>query len=159
MLPIKTILHPTDFSPQAEYAYQLARSLARDYGARLLLQHVEEISPAVYGEFGALGVNPDDVHETLKEKLHRLEPPDVDDVRTFLVRGDPASEIVALASNYPCDVIVMGTHGRKGLARLLMGSVAEDVVRKAPCPVVTVKSPLAQASAGMKAEEQSAPVI
>jgi nucleotide-binding universal stress UspA family protein len=159
MLPIKTILHPTDFSSQAEYAYQLARSLARDYGARLILQHVEEISPAVYGEFGALNVNPEDVHESLKEKLHRLEAPDVGEVKRFLVRGDPASEIVALATNYPCDVIVMGTHGRKGLARLLMGSVAENVVRKASCPVVTVKSPLAPAIAGLEAEEQLAPVI
>jgi nucleotide-binding universal stress UspA family protein len=159
MLPIKTILHPTDFSPQAEYAYQLARSLARDYGARLLLQHVEEISPAVYGEFGALSVDPEDVHESLKEKLHRLEPEGVGEVNYFLVRGDPASEIVALANNYPCDVIIMGTHGRKGLARLLMGSVAENVARHAPCPVVTVKSPLTPANVGMEAEEQFAPVI
>ena len=158
MLTIKTILHPTDFSPQAEFAFQLARALARDYGARLILQHVEVAPTAVYGEFGVFNLDPGDVHESLKEKLRRLEPADVAEVNSFLVRGDPATEIAALARNYPCDVIVMGTHGRSGLGRLLMGSVAEDVVRNAPCPVVTVKAPLAQANQGMEAAVQAAPV-
>jgi nucleotide-binding universal stress UspA family protein len=158
MLSIKTILHPTDFSPQAEFAFQLARALARDYGAKLILQHVEVLPAAVYGEFGAFNLDPGDVHASLKEKLRRLEPVDVPAVQSFLVRGDPATEIVALARNYPCDVIVMGTHGRTGLGRLLMGSVAENVVRTAPCPVVTVKAPLAQAVSGMEAVVETAPV-
>ena len=99
-----------------------------------------------------------EVHESLKEKLHRLEPADVAEVQSFLVRGDPAMEIVALARNYPCDVIVMGRHGRTGLGRLLMGSVTENVVRRAPCPVVTVKAPLAPAITGMEAMEETASV-
>jgi nucleotide-binding universal stress UspA family protein len=124
----------------------------------LLLQHVE-VSPPIHGEIGALMVDIEaEVHESLKEKLRRLEPADVAQVQSFLVRGDPATEIVALARNYPCDVIVMGTHGRTGLGRLLMGSVAEKVVRNAPCPVVTVKSPLAPAISGMEALEESASV-
>jgi nucleotide-binding universal stress UspA family protein len=60
--------------------------------------------------------------------------------------GDPALEIEELASNMKCDLIVMGSHGRSGLARLLMGSVAEHVVRKAECPVLIIKKPVPAAA-------------
>jgi len=81
----------------------------------------------------------------LREARVRLErlPVTGENVRAErqLVEGDPVSEILRVAREMPADLIVMGTHGRTGLERLLMGSVAEEVLRKATCPVLTVKRP------------------
>ena len=140
MLAIKTILHPTDFSERSDFAFRLAFSLARDYGARLIVLHVAEptvpVTPA-----GALlqpGINLD----ILREKLHQLRPPDPKiQVEHRLIVGNAATEILQVAEVSKCDLIVLGTHGRTGVARLLMGSVAEQVVRRASCPVLTVKTP------------------
>jgi nucleotide-binding universal stress UspA family protein len=141
MLPIHTILHPTDFSKQSEFAFQLACSLARDYGAELFVLHVVSPPVVVYGE-GVLPVEPESYQVELREKLHRLHAGEPE-VRVLhrLVEGQPVDEILRLAKEIGCDLIVMGTHGRTGLGRVLMGSVAEKVVRTAPCPVVTVREP------------------
>lgn len=148
MLPIHTILHPTDFSPQAAYACQVACALARDYGARVIFAHVREPQPiGAYGEFGALPVEPGEPREVLEARLDRIQAPDLAvPVAHYLVDGDPAAEIVRLAREHNCSVIVMGTHGRSGLRRLVMGSVAEQVLRRAPCPVLTMKAPQAEAA-------------
>ena len=150
MLPIKTILHPTDFSEQAGYGFQMACALARDYGARLIVCHVYQPPPVVYGEFGAAPPPLDETPESLRERLARVRPPEDEvDVQHYLLEGDAAEEIVELARDSLCDLIVMGTHGRTGLGRLLMGSVAERVMRRAPCPVLTIKAPSGAALAGM----------
>lgn len=89
----------------------------------------------------------------MRNQLLQLKPPDPKvSVEHRLVKGDAATEIVNPAAETKADVIVMGSHGRTGLGRLLLGSVAENVMRKAPCPVVTVKPPLAQldSSEGIK---------
>jgi len=136
------ILFPTDFSPLSEDALAWATALARDSGATLSIVHVEE-PPMAYGG-GELYVAMDD--EEAKGELRRLlgsvVPPDhhVPFEHKLLV-GDPASSIVDEAEKEHADLIVMGTHGRTGLSRLLMGSVAEAVVRRAKCPVLTVKHP------------------
>jgi nucleotide-binding universal stress UspA family protein len=144
MLAIHTILHPTDFSDRAAQAFHVASALARDYGARLVVCHVYNPPPVVYGEFGAAPPPPEET-ESLRERLGRWRPTDESiEVQHYLVEGDPATEIVALAKDCGCDLVVMGTHGRTGLGRLLMGSVAEQVVRRAPCPVLTVKTPIAE---------------
>jgi len=141
MLPVRTIVHPTDFSAQADNAFELALSLARDYGARVTLMHVRDLRTAAYAEFAAFPVDPGDDREALQRKLAEIKCAHELEVAKFVVaEGDPATEIVDLAKSERCDVIVMGTHGRRGLGRLLMGSVAEEVVRNAPCPVLTVKS-------------------
>ena len=81
--------------------------------------------------------------DALEEVRGRLDGPDLNNpVETRLRQGDAAEEILSSAEELGCDLIVMGTHGRSGLGRLLMGSVAESVLRKARCPVLTVKSPL-----------------
>ena len=143
MLPIHTILHPTDFSDRAGFAFRVACALARDFGARLLVLHVEQ--PPLLTLGGMPGVPPvaDEYGgEELEEQLLRLRPPDPAVPADHCLRqGDPAAEIVRLAREYPCDLIVLGTHGRGGLGRLLLGSVAEAVVRQAPCPVLTVRLP------------------
>jgi nucleotide-binding universal stress UspA family protein len=144
MLPIKTILHPTDFSDHSDHAFRLACALARDYGARLLVLHVAEPPTAAAAE-GVLMLPPAFDVEPLRERLQQLWPEDRKiPVEHRLVQGDPATEILRVAEEAKTDLIVMGTHGRSGVSRLLMGSVAEALLRKAPCPVLTVKRPSLQ---------------
>jgi nucleotide-binding universal stress UspA family protein len=133
MVHFRTILHPTDLSRHADHALQLACALRRDQGARLLVLHVIPVTLAE--EMKAFD-------EDLEAELGRLAIPDATlTVERRLIVGDPATEILRVAQEEPCDVIVMGTHGRTGLGRLLMGSVAEQVVRRASCPVLTIKIP------------------
>jgi len=142
MLPIKTILHPTDFSGPSEYAFQVACSLARDYEAKLVVLHVE-MPPVTIGEVIS-SMEPEEYKQKLWAEFHRLEAsePGIRDLRveTKFVEGNPAKEILRAANQIKPELIVMGTHGRTGLGRLLMGSVAEEVVRKSPIPVLTVKA-------------------
>jgi nucleotide-binding universal stress UspA family protein len=141
MLPIHSILYPTDFSPQAGHAFQVACALARDYGARLVLLHVKP-PEVVYGEGFVLPPDSEAVRRELLEQLGSLQLADPSvSVWRILEEGNPAAEILHTAAEVGCDLIVMGTHGRTGLGRLLMGSVAEAVLRKAPCPVLTIRSP------------------
>lgn len=135
------ILVPIDFSPYSDAALSLATSLARDGGGTLVLAHVEVIPlSAAGGEY--LYAIPEPPTEELLDKLEHVMPPDSHvPVERRLLAGDPADAIIRLAESENIDLIVMGTHGRRGLRRLLMGSVAEAVVRAAPCPVLTVKQP------------------
>jgi len=145
MVAVRTIVHPTDFSERSAFAFSLACTLARDYGARLVLVHVKPT--AVFsGERAAIPTQAADVWKTLQEQLSNWRSPDPKvNVEHHLKEGDPATEIIRLAQETKCDLIVMGTHGRTGLSRLLLGSVAEQVLRKAPCSVLTVKTPLPEA--------------
>ncbi len=145
MLTVRTICHPTDFSEQSGYALRLAGALARDYGARLVLLHVALPPMPVYGGEVLVAVPPSS-HDEERQHLDRLEVPDGVPTERRLVEGAPVEEILRVASEVSADLIVMGTHGRTGLARLLMGSVAEQVVRKARCPVLTVKTPFPDAA-------------
>ena len=134
------ILFPTDFSTTGQTALEMATSLARDRGAKLVIVHVEE-PPVAYGG-GELyyGVMEPDRQE-LQKMLSEVVPTDpAVGYEHHLMLGTPASAIVQLAEREHCDLIVMPTHGRTGLMRMLMGSVAEEVVRKAKCPVLTVKA-------------------
>jgi nucleotide-binding universal stress UspA family protein len=134
------ILYPTDFSTMGQAALDMATSLARDRGAKLLIVHVEE-PPMAYGG-GELyyGIEEPDRKE-LQRMLSEVVPIDASvGYEHRLLLGSPASAIVHLAEKEGVDMIVMPTHGRTGLSRLLMGSVAEEVVRKAKCPVLTVKA-------------------
>jgi nucleotide-binding universal stress UspA family protein len=133
------ILYPTDFSTSNEAGLAMATALARGTGATLLILHVEE-PPMQYGA-GEMyyGIpNPDTAE--VQSMLKAIRPTD-DSVpcEHRLVTGDPATEIVRVADEEDVDLIVLGTHGRTGLRRLLMGSVAEAVVRRAECPVISFK--------------------
>jgi nucleotide-binding universal stress UspA family protein len=144
MLPIQTILHPTDFSRQSAYALELACSLARDHGAQLIVLHVFQPPLTAFG--GPTPVPPqpeEDSWEEVRDQLSRVPAGDPQfPVQHRLEQGDAVQEILRVAQESACDLIVMGTHGRTGLGRLLLGSVAEQLVRKALCPVLTVKSPV-----------------
>lgn len=139
---ILKILVPTDFSDSSDAALTLASSLARDNGAQLIVIHVHE-RDIVYTGFGAAyaALPPEKLRDS-KYLLQKITPasPEVDFERRML-EGSPAESIVQFAEQEQIDLIVLGTHGRTGLDRLLMGSVAEVVVRKAPCPVLTIKQP------------------
>jgi len=137
----RKILFPTDFSPYGQEALRWATSLARDTGAVLIIVHVEEPPMAYGGGEMYLGAEEGD-REELRKTLVQILPtdPKVPYEHKLLV-GDPAAAIVETAETENVDFIVMGTHGRTGLTRLLMGSVAEAIVRKAKCPVLTVKHP------------------
>ncbi len=137
----KTILFPTDFSHTGDAAMELATMLARDSGARLLIVHVEE-PPLAYGGGELYYGIPEPATEDLKKMLVDVKPSDPQvSYEHRLITGDPASAMVKLAEEEGVDMIVLGTHGRTGLLRLLMGSVAEAVVRRAKCPVLTFKQP------------------
>lgn len=141
MLPIKTILHPTDFSDASEHALRMAVGLARDYEARLILLHAVE-PPVYYGELGVNFIPPEDYRESAQERVDALVGSDLAvTVESVVTEGIAASEIVRVARERHCDLIVIGSHGRSGLGRVLMGSVAEEVARKSPCPALIVRSP------------------
>lgn len=138
------VIFPTDFSTCADAGLEYAATLARDRGATLLVVHVEE-PPLAYGGGEMYYGVPEPDTDQLREMLVRVKPTDVDvPVEHRLVVGTPAQAIVDLAEEENAELIVMGTHGRTGLGRLLMGSVAEEVVRKASCPVLTLKEPAAK---------------
>jgi nucleotide-binding universal stress UspA family protein len=151
MLNIHTILFGTDFSPDSDYAFSLATALARDYKSRMVIVHVREVPVAPVGEFGFLPSEAEDVEEA-KERLYALQPDEATEVEHVLANGVAGAELLRLAEEFGCDLIVVGSHGHTGLARLLMGSVAERVVRGAHCPVLVVKRPEAQRVAEQKTE-------
>jgi nucleotide-binding universal stress UspA family protein len=119
----------------------VARSLARDFGARLILLHVLPVEVVMEGTMAA-ELDPAAFRDALETMRRRLDGPDLKyPVETDLIHGFAPEEITRMASVLGCDLIVMGTHGRSGLGRLLMGSVAESVVPRADCPVLVVKPP------------------
>lgn len=140
MYPIKTILHATDYSESSSAAFEVACSLARDYQAELIVCHVS-MPPVMGAADGMVFEIPSGAESQMLEKLKSIRPADPGvRVTHRLARGDAADEIVSLAAANKADLIVLGTHGRSGLSRALLGSVAEAVLRTAPCPVVTVRS-------------------
>jgi len=148
MVTLKNILVPTDFGEAADAALMYARELAGRFGATLHVIHVaENIFLTTYGEtYGPLAVDMQrDLEEGARTQLDELltdsdgsGPPTK---RAIVRSSSPSVMIVNYASDHAIDLIVMGTHGRGALAHLLMGSVAERVVRLAPCPVLTVRHP------------------
>ncbi len=142
MLAIRTILHPTDFSEHSNYAFRLACSHAKVHGASIHVLHVAR-HPVIVAVEGVVPPETGRYQEELTVKLRslRAEDPNISVESQLLFATDPAAEIVRVAQAIEAGLIVMGTHGRTGLGRLLMGSVAEQVMRRPLCPVVTVKTP------------------
>lgn len=148
MIAIRRVLAPTDFSDSSAPAVTYAAEVAEKFGAELVLLHVVQdlalvvpdvmmplpvaapaVEDMVSGAKSAIGGFVD------KHGLGRLNP------KTEVRIGSPASEIVAAATDLKADLLCIGTHGRTGLAHFLLGSVAERIVRHAPCPVLTVRPP------------------
>ncbi|MEZ4701551.1 MAG: universal stress protein [Rhodothermales bacterium] len=149
MQRFQRMLVPVDFSPPSHDAMAAALDLAASQGARVDLVHVFEPPdfPALYGASAlkVYGKVPDlreaakhSLHEWLSE-AHRVHP----DVASHFREGHAASEIVAAAESLKSDLIVLSTHGHTGLKHVLLGSVAEHVVRVAPCPVLVMRAHVA----------------
>jgi len=155
MLQFRSILHPTDFSPNSAEAFRFACALARDCEARLIVVHAVEPAPAMVGEAALVPYELEELREQARRKLDELRPTDPDIRMETMVRDGPAPAVILdAADEFGADLIVMGTHGRTGLKRLFLGSVAELVLRRAHCPVLTVKEP-AHAS-NMRADHATA---
>ena len=152
---ITTILVPTDFGYASDAALGYARMLAERFGASLHLLHVVD-EPGSWSEVYA--AIPDIRHRLNRDAASRLEamaaclPPPVQ-ATSAVVSGPPVPSIVKAAESQGVDLIVMGTHGRRGMGHVLLGSVAERVVRLAPCPVLTVREPAAGATVEVRASE------
>ena len=141
-MPQRTILFATDFSTASDAALHHAEALARQAGARLLIVHVEE-PPLAYGGGELYYGIPEPDSARIQAMLEAVKPAATE--IPFAHRmgiGDPAAEIVRIAGDEGVELIVIGTHGRTGMLRLLMGSVAEAVVRRAPCPVMVYRAPV-----------------
>ena len=141
---VRKILCPTDFSELSEYAFQVASALARAYGAWLIVLHVDTSSPHSVEQVSQQPGGHRAQLAALLEGFQVLDPQVY--VEHRLESGDPVPAILRVAREAPADLVVMGTHGRTGLRRLLLGSVAERVLRQAPCSVLTVKGPVPEAA-------------
>jgi nucleotide-binding universal stress UspA family protein len=148
-MDVRSILLPTDFSECARHAVPAAAELARLLGARVLCLHVvEPVVPAVGWTPIAEPLPVADVSEQLEDSATRELPRFARceefgglDVEDLITHGEAASEIVRVAEERGADLIVISSHGRTGLGRIIFGSTAESVVRHAPCPVLVVKPP------------------
>jgi nucleotide-binding universal stress UspA family protein len=144
---ITNILVPVDFSPHAEYAFTYATRLAERFGAKLALLYVVDDSFVTGGWSSEIYVSnvPELMENLIADADGRLATLKASaaalglTAETAVIRGRPAHAIVEHAKNGGFDLIVMGTHGRTGVSHVVMGSVAERVLRKAPCPVLTVR--------------------
>jgi nucleotide-binding universal stress UspA family protein len=150
MKPIRRILVPTDFSDCSAPALRLAAFLAEQLGAQLILVHVvQDLALALPDAVMPTPLPSPDLAEMIEsgkrnltqliaaEHLEHLHP------QTQVRVGSPVAEIVEAAKDLQADLLCIGTHGRTGLAHLLLGSQAERILREAPCPVLTVKPSVA----------------
>ena len=143
MITLKKILVPHDFSDTSYGAVRYAIALAHNFGAQLHLLHVSDRARFEMATEFPLGLD-GTLEDAVRERLLKILTPreQVEFKPTFEFRsGSPAAEIVKYAKDADVDLIVMGTHGRGFVAHVVLGSVAEKVVRTAPCPVLTVRNP------------------
>jgi nucleotide-binding universal stress UspA family protein len=146
MARFRTILHPTDFSPASSAAFRRALALARQDRALLVVAHVLVPPAPIVGEGYVSPATYDAIQEGARrgaekglERLAARARREGVRPQALLLHGLPHEEIPRAARRRRVDLIVMGTHGRTGLGRLFLGSVAERVVALAPCPVMTVR--------------------
>lgn len=146
MINIKNILCPIDYSVYSERALNYAIEFAEKYQAKLYLVHVLDIRLYDINDPDLYNVNIID-EETIRKLRERLLKSVNEDtkgrisVEALVIQGVPFAEIIKASKEYKIDLIVLGTHGRTGISHAIMGSVAEKVVRKAPCPVLTIRHP------------------
>ncbi len=144
-LRLRRVLFPSDFSPGAESAARWAEALTRAFGAELVLLHVLDLSlaglaglPTQVAMMPAVDELIERVRAETAEEMSKLGAR-FPQARTIVREGPPRGTILHVASEVGADLIVMGTHGRSGLAHVLFGSVAEHVVRHSTIPVLTVR--------------------
>ncbi len=147
-MEIKSILFPTDFSEGSAQALQYAVDMAKKYSAKLYVVHViYDIAKATgwYVPHVSMDQMYKDIEQGAKKELENFgveELSGVKNIERSVIMGVPHEEIVNFANKNRIDLIIMGTHGRKGIDRMLFGSTASQIVRFAPCPVLTVRLPM-----------------
>ena len=149
MFDVKTILYPTDFHEASLAAFDVAKSIAAKFGAKIVALHVA-MTPPEYSNWAPVLMLDDDELAQRADELAKFVRSDGGEVERLVLVGDAESEIVREAEERHCDLIVMGTTGRGGIGRLLLGSVAEHVSRKAHCPVLLVRAPNAERTTEVK---------
>lgn len=141
MKTLKTILHATDFSDLAINAFHAAYALAQHHKARLILLYVKQPQEVCQGEFGLTPPEPEQSDEEILRQLGELVPDgSTVQVQRLVEHGMPTEVIVEVAKKTQSDLIVLGTHGRQGLARVFYGNMADTITRMAPCPVLALRS-------------------
>jgi len=140
---IRRILCPVDFSEFSASVLAYAAAFAKLFGSEITVLHVfaTAVPPANSETYPAWLLQVPEARKSMADELHLLLAPFSSTgvtVRTQITEGNPAAEIVRHAAGHDIDLVVMGTHGRSGFDRLTLGSVAEKVLRKAPCPVLTI---------------------
>ena len=149
MIKMAKILYPTDFSELSTYALRYALSFAHAYQAKLHCLHVVD---EAYQYWTAMGPNSvpvgpatEDILQSARKEMDSFAAEHFKDIEveviTDVVLGRPFMEIIQYARKQCIDLIVLATHGRTGLSHVLLGSVAERVVSKSPCPVLTIRHP------------------
>ena len=143
-MEIKNILCPTDFSDISKSAIDYAVSMARSFDAKLILMHSEDQLHG-FDQYQILALTPHEIAEKMlkqaEAELEQIAGNIAKDIKveTAVRQGKAFVEIIQMAAERDVDLIVMGSHGRTGLSHAMLGSVAEKVVRKAPCPVLIAK--------------------
>jgi len=159
---IQKILVPIDFSDYSKSALKYAVNFCKNCKADMFLIYVVE--PVIYppdfsmGQIAIPSVN-SELDERARQELDKLakeEIPSTVNVKTLIKTGKPFLEIIETASELDVDLIIIATHGRSGVEHILFGSTAEKVVRKAPCPVLTLREPIKgfQFKEGIKKEQE-----
>jgi nucleotide-binding universal stress UspA family protein len=147
-MEIKSILFPTDFSEGSAQALQYAVDMSQKYGAKLyLINVIYDIAKASGWYVPHVSVDQmyKDIVEGAKKELEKFGVEELSSLKKLersVVMGVPHEEIINFVKKNKIDLIIMGTHGRKGIDRILFGSTASQVVRFAPCPVLTVRLPM-----------------
>jgi nucleotide-binding universal stress UspA family protein len=149
MIKLAKILYPTDFSELSIYALRYAKSFVQAYRAKLHCLHVVDEAYQYWMAMGPdsvpVGPATEDILQSARKEMERFAAEHLADVPgkviTEVIVGRPFIEIIRYARSQGIDLIVLATHGRTGLSHVLLGSVAERVVRKAPCPVLTIRHP------------------
>jgi nucleotide-binding universal stress UspA family protein len=145
---IKKVLVPIDFSDYSKSALKYAVNFAKSFNADIILIYVVE--PVIYppdfsmGQIAMPSINTewDDRAKDELQKLAKSEIAEIANVKTIIKTGKPFVEIIETAKEENIDLIIIATHGHSGVEHILFGSTAEKVVRKAPCPVLTLREPL-----------------
>ncbi len=148
MNKFQRILFPSDFSDLSLHALDYARSLAETYGAELHIVHVVDEAYQYWMALGPnslpVGPSPEEMVTASTQEIGKFIQEHLSgtslQVRSKVLVGRPFMEIIRYAEEHSIDLIVIGTHGRGGLKHVLLGSVAERVVRKSPCPVLTIRN-------------------
>jgi nucleotide-binding universal stress UspA family protein len=145
---IKKVLVPIDFSDYSKSALKYAVNFAKSFNAEIILVYVVE--PVIYppdfsmGQIAMPSINAE-WDDRAKDELQKLAKSDItgsENVKTIIKTGKPFVEIIETAKEENVDLIIIATHGHSGVEHILFGSTAEKVVRKAPCPVLTLREPI-----------------